>query len=186
MAIIDSYSKLYYPAVRLQDVGFCLMTTTTVDGISGFGTSEKLSLKNLTAPIRVPGIEVGEDEEGLVDINALSGSEIAVQLELNRRKQGEATLILDGAALVSKNGPSLEGRSRSVKLMKLAVYAGLYNSLASGNLTSITVILKNLPNQNGITEPLPDHFGAPFTSKSSPEMKKLEADLKVNTSIDCG
>lgn len=182
-ATIDTYSTVKYPVSMMQDSGICLVTSLAHDGITNAGTAQLLAVSALNRPFKIPGIQAGEDSEGLVQVNMLynQGIDMEFVLDWNAEDMSKAELVID-ATNASKNAVTIEQRTEAVRLIKTAIVAGVTNSL-TGMVKQIKLTLKGLPNQKGIVNPIPAAFNSNFT-KTSPYLAGVKKELNIVEGIE--
>jgi hypothetical protein len=180
-ATIDSYAVVKIPVLAMNSGKVCLISTLAHDGISSLGTSQLLAMMALNSSFKIQGIQAGEDNEGLVDANMLSGKGISVSFEMNEESFDKGVITID-ASEASARAKTLEERSEVIKLIKVGLVAGLENVL-DGMIRTVKVNLVGLPNQTGIDNKLPVEFKSNFSS-SSPYLKNLLKELEVVTDIN--
>lgn len=182
-ATIDTYSTVKYPVSMMQDSGVCLVTSLAHDGITNAGTAQLLAVSALKGPFKIPGIQAGEDSEGLVQVNMLynQGIDMEFVLDWNSDDMSKAELIIDATA-ASKNAASVEQRTEVVRLVKTAIVASVTNSL-TGLVKQVKLTIKGLPNQKGIVNPIPATFNSSFT-KASPYLAGVKKELNIVEGIE--
>lgn len=175
-ATIDSYTSVKIPVRGMHESGVCLIDTLAWDGISNIGTSQMLANTALNGPLRVPGIQAGEDAEGLVQVNLLYQSGVNVAIDVDMDLLDRATVTID-ASKASANAKSVEERQDVINNVKIAIYAGVINAVDS--IVKVTKVeLKGLPNQKGLSSTVPLSFKSNFT-KSSPYLEIIKKDLNL-------
>lgn len=175
-ATIDSYVTIKMPVNGMHEAGVCIVDTLAWDGVSSIGTKEMLASTALNGPFKIPGLQAGEDAEGLVQVNALHGSGVKVAIDVDMDNFTKATLTVDATEASSK-AKTLAERAEVIRNVKIAIYAGMANAIGSVVKTA-KVQVKGLPNQTGISSPVPLAFKSSFT-KTSPYLAGLKKELNI-------
>jgi len=175
-ATIDSYVTIKYPVQGMHEAGYCIIDSLAWDGISNIGTKEMLATQALNGPFKIPGIQAGEDSDGLVQVNALYESGVKVDLSVDMETFDKGSLVVN-ASEASAKAKTLEERDEVIKKVKVAIYAGMANAL-SGIVPVVKLELVGLPNQAGIKNQVPAVFRSSF-SKNSPYLQGLKKELNI-------
>lgn len=175
-ATIDSYTSVKIPVHGMHESGVCLIDSLAWDGISNLGTAQMVAANALNGPLKIPGFQAGEDAEGLVQVNMLYQSGVAVAIEVDQDKMNTAVVTID-ASKASATAKTIEEKEAVVRLVKIAIIAGVENTIDS-MITTTKVELKGLPNQKGIKTPVPAAFNSKFT-KASPYLTGIKKELDV-------
>ncbi len=176
-ATVDSFAKVLIPVAQMHSEGFCMSPTLAWDGITNLGTAQMLALSALQRPLKVVGVQAGEDSEGLVDINALSATGITFQFDVDWDGQDHKLAIDVTSAFANLD------KAQALKAAKLAIYAGVKNSLDS-SIKQVRVKVIGLPAQQG-PKPIPASFNSAF-SAGSPYLKQLGTELGISTNCNGG
>jgi len=175
-ATVDSFVNLKIPVYGVQSSDVCLVDSLAWDGISSPGSKEALAAKALNGPFKVYGVMAGEDQDGMVQINALYDSGIEISINTDDFGSNKASVTINASA-ATKYAKSLDQRIEVVKLAKIAIYSALVNTIGSFyNVVTLEVI--GLPTQSGIKNPIPARFNFPFT-KESPYLLGLKKELSI-------
>jgi hypothetical protein len=146
------------------------------DGISSPGSKEALAAKALNGPFKVYGIMAGEDQEGMVQVNALFDKGIEVTITTDDFGANKVSISIN-ASEAARKAKSLDERSEVVKLAKTALYAALANTIGS-YFKAVSAEVVGLPSQSGIKNPIPSRFNFSFT-KESPYLLNLKKELAI-------
>jgi hypothetical protein len=175
-ATVDSFVSLKIPVYGAQSSDLCMIESMAWDGISSPGSKEALAAKALNGPFKVYGIMAGEDQDGMVQVNALFEKGIEVTISTDDFGTNSATVSIN-ATEAARKAKSVTERSEVVKLAKTALYAALVNTIGSFYKT-VSAEVVGLPSQSGVKNPIPSRFNFSF-SKESPYLLNLKKELAV-------
>ncbi len=175
-ATIDSYTSIKIPVHGMHESGVCLIDTLAWDGVSNIGTSQMLASSALNGPLKIPAIQAGEDAEGLVQVNMLYQSGVSVGIEVDQEKMNTAVVTID-ASKATAEAKTLEERADVIRKVKIAIYAGVMNTVDS-MIKTTAVVVKGLPDQKGIAIQVPKVFNSKFT-KTSPYLAAVKKELDI-------
>ena len=175
-ATIDSYVTVQIPVSGIHESGVCMIKSLAWDGVSNIGTKELVASQALNGPFKIHAMQAGEDNEGLVQANALYGSGVKVAIDVDMDSFNKAPITVDATEASSK-AKTLEERAEVVRNVKIAIYAGIQNTISSMVKTA-KVELKGLPNQTGIKGAVPAAFKSSFT-KVSPYLATIKKELNM-------
>jgi len=175
-ATVDSFVSLKIPVFGVQSSDVCMIDSLAWDGISTPGSREALAAKALNGPFKVYGIMAGEDQEGMVQVNALFDKGIEVTITTDDFGSNKASVSIN-ATEAARKAKSLDERNEVLKLAKTALYAALMNTIGS-YFKAVSAEVVGLPSQSGIKNPIPSRFNFPFT-KESPYLLNLKKELAI-------
>jgi len=175
-ATVDSFVSLKIPVFGVQSSDVCMIDSLAWDGISSPGSKEALAAKALNGPFKVYGIMAGEDQEGMVQVNALFDKGIEVTITTDDFGSNKASVSIN-ATEAARKAKSIDERKEVVTLAKTALYAALMNTIGS-YFKAVSAEVVGLPSQSGIKNPIPSRFNFSFT-KESPYLLNLKKELAI-------
>lgn len=175
-ATIDSYVNVKIPVGGMHESGVCLIDSLAWDGVSNMGTAQMLAGTALNGPLKIPGFQAGEDAEGLIQVNMLYQSGVSVGIEVDQDKLNTAVVSVD-ASKATAEAKTLEEREAVVRLVKVAIYSGVMNTVDS-MIKTTAVKVNGLPDQKGIKSAVPTVFNSKFT-KTSPYLGLIKKELNI-------